>query len=404
MTTAAAEGTSPAARAGRPRAKAAKSPALRWRAMIRVGLRMMVHDKLKMLGTLVGVVFAVLLSNQQAGTFLGLLKKNTMYIDNAGADVWILPPNTEQLAAAKPIPEAISKQARGIEGVAWADPILFGAAQIAIPGGAAEAVTVVGTKLPAMRGGPWNMVAGSPSVLAQPDTMIFEDGVRDTLGGLNLGSVREVNGRNVQVGGFTWGLLPFGPSYAFADYDLARELLKVDSDRAHFILVGVQKGYRPEEVRDRLAKRFPEVKVMTAKDFAGSTLGYILGRTAMGVTFGTSTAFGLIIGFVIVALTTFSAVIDNIREFGTLKAIGATNWDLAKLLLAQSIAYALLGSLIGLTIVTRIADAIRSPKFALVLPPELAVGTAIGMLFLCTLASSFALLRLRKLEPAMVFR
>jgi putative ABC transport system permease protein len=124
----------------------------------------------------------------------------------------------------------------------------------------------------------------------------------------------------------------------------------------------------------------------------------------MGVTFGTSTAFGLIIGFVIVALTTFSAVIDNIREFGTLKAIGATNWDLAKLLLAQSIAYALLGSLIGLTIVTRIADAIRSPKFALVLPPELAVGTAIGMLFLCTLASSFALLRLRKLEPAMVFR
>jgi putative ABC transport system permease protein len=394
----------PARPRGNARPKPKKNRLLRWRSMTRIGLRMMVHDKLKMAGTLVGVVFAVLLSNQQAGTFLGLLNKNTMFIDKAGADIWVVPPNTETLAPGKYVPEAISRQARGVPGVAWAEPLLFGAAQVALPGGAAEAVTVVGTRLPAMRGGPWNMVAGDPSVLAQPDTMIFEDGVRDILGGLNLGSVREVNGRNVQVGGFTWGLLPFGPSYAFADYDLARMILRVDSDRAHFVLVGVQEGARPEDVRDRLQVRFPDVKVVTSRDFARSSVAYVLGRTALGVTFGTSTAFGLIIGFVIVSLTTFSAVIDNIREFGTLKAIGATNWDLAKLLFAQSIAYALLGSLIGLTLVTRIADAIRSPKFAIVLPPQLAIGTTLAMVALCTLASSFALIRLRKLEPAMVFR
>src|SRR6185295_9680357 len=112
----------------------------------------------------------------------------------------------------------ISKQARGVAGVAWAEPLLYGAAQVAIPGGATDAGTVVGTKLPALRGGPWNLVAGDARSLANPDTMIFEDGVRDTLGGLNLGSVREVNGRNIQVGGFTWGLLPFAPAYAFAEY------------------------------------------------------------------------------------------------------------------------------------------------------------------------------------------
>jgi putative ABC transport system permease protein len=363
-----------------------------------------VHDKLKMMGTLVGVVFAVLLSNQQAGTFLGLLKKNTMFIDSAGADVWILPPNTETLAPGKYIDEAISRQARGIEGVAWAEPLLFGGGQIAIPGGSAEALTIVGTKLPGLRGGPWNMVAGSPEALAAPDTMIFEDGVRDTLGGLNLGSVREVNGRNVQAGGFTWGLLPFGPAYAFAEYDLARVLLHVDADRANFVLVGVQGGHDVAQVRAALADRFPDVKVVTAPDFARSTVRYLLVRSALGVTFGTSTFFGLVVGFVIVALTTFSAVIDNIREFGTLKAIGATNFDLAKLLLAQSVAYALLGSLVGLTLVTRVADGIRSPKLAVILTPELAVGTTIVMLILCTLASSFALVRLRKLEPAMVFR
>jgi putative ABC transport system permease protein len=402
MTTAAVHVPAAVPRPGRIVAR--KHPGLRWRAMTRVGLRMMLHDKLKMLGTLVGVVFAVLLSNQQAGTFLGLLKKNTMFVDSAGADLWMIPPNTETLAAGKPIPEAISRQARGFPGVAWAEPLLFGAGQIAVPGGSSEGVTIIGTKLPGLRGGPWNMVAGDPGVLANPDTMIFEDGVRDTFGGLNLGSVREVNGRNVQVGGFTWGLLPFGPAYAFAEYDLARLLLKVDFDRTHFILVGVEKGQSVTAVRDALQARFTEVKVVTSQDFSASIVRYLLVRSALGVTFGTSTLFGLIVGFVIVALTTFSAVIDNIREFGTLKAIGATNWDLAKLLFAQSVAYALLGSLIGLTIVTRLADKIRSPKFAIILTPELAVGTTVMMLVLCIVASSFALVRLRKLEPAMVFR
>jgi putative ABC transport system permease protein len=387
-----------------PARKRSKSPALRFRAMARVGLKMMVHDKLKMLGTLMGVFFAVLLSNQQAGTFLGLINKNTMFIDNAGADVWIAPPNTETFQAAKTIPEVLSKQAQGIAGVAWTAPMLFGGGALSLPGGGAEAVQIVGAKLPYNKGGPWNLIAGDASVLRQPDTMIFEDGVRDTLGGLNLGSVRELAGRKIQVGGFTWGLLPFGPAYAFADYDLARQLLHVDVDRTHFILVGVEPGVSPEQVRDDLQRAFPEIKVMTKKQFSGSTVKYILVRTAIGITFGTSTLFGLIIGFVIVALTTFSSVVDNIREFGTLKAIGATTWDLAKLLLAQSVAYALLGSLLGLAAVTQVANAVRSPKFGILISPTLAIGTTIMMVFLCIGASSFALLRLRKLEPAMVFR
>ncbi|HVY44823.1 MAG TPA: ABC transporter permease, partial [Minicystis sp.] len=351
-----------------------------------------------------GVVFAVLLSNQQAGTFLGLMHKNTMFIENAGADVWIAAPNTEALQPTKSIPEVISKQAMGVPGVAWAEPLLFGATSVSLPGGGTEAVTLVGTKVPALRGGPWNVVAGSAASLAQPDTMIFEDGVRETLGGLNLGSVREVGGRKVHVGGFTWGLLPFGPSYAFAEYDLARLLLHVDSDQAHFVLVGVRPGADAKAVRDELARRFPKQLVMTNTQFERSTIHYVLVRTAIGVTLGTSAAFGLLIGFVIVALTTFSAVIDNIREFGTLKAVGATTWDLAKLLFAQAVAYALLGTLVGLALVTQIAGAIRSPTFAMVITPELALGTTVVMIGLCVLASSFALVRLRKLEPAMVFR
>jgi len=357
-----------------------------------------------MLGTLAGVVFAVVLSNQQIGTFLGLLYKNTMFIDNAAADVWIVPPSTRQFQAGQAMSDSVLMHARVTPGVAWAEPLLFGGGSIQRPDGGTQQVSLVGTRLPRLAGGPWNVVAGNADALRQPDTLLFEDAEREKLGGLNLGSVRELNGRRVQVGGFTWGLLPFGPSYAFADFDLARELLKVDSDRVHFVLVGVAPGADTDSVVADLQSRVPEASVLTRGQFRTSTIHYILTSTAIGVTFGSSALFGLIVGFTVVSLMMFSSVLDNLREFGTLKAMGATTWDLAKLLLVQAIGYALAGTLAGLALVTLLSNAMRSPQLALVLPPALMAGTTVMMVLLCTAASTAALFRLRKLEPAMVFR
>lgn len=376
----------------------------RWWAMARVGLAMIFHNKLKSLGTLLGVVFAVILSNQQAGTLLGLVYKNVMFVKNADADLWIAPASTEAFQAGKPLALSALFEARSTPGVASAEPLLFGATAISLPGGGSEAVQIVGTRAPAFKGGPWNLVVGSTDVLLRPDTMIFEDAEREKLGALNVGSVRELGGHRVQVGGFTWGLLPFGPGYAFAEYDHARLLLRRPADQADFILVSAAPGSRHEDVRDALQRALPATKVFTRQEFVRSSVVYLFTRTPIGVTFGTSALFGLIVGFVIVSLTIFSSVVDNLREFGTLKAIGATNGDLTILLLVQAIFYGLAGSLLGLTLVTRIAYLIRSPKLAINLPPEMLAGTTVLMVLLCIVASSIALFRLRKLEPAMVFR
>jgi putative ABC transport system permease protein len=376
----------------------------RVRTMAKVGVAMMFHDKLKLMGTLLGVVFAVVLSNQQIGTFMGLIEKNTMLVNNAGADIWIAPPNTLTLEFGKTINMAAVMQARTTPGVEWAEPYLFSAGTVRIPGGGTGQVTLLGTRTPRCAGGPWNLLSGGCEVLSRPNTMIFEDAERKNLGGLNLGSVRELNGRMMTVGGFTWGLLPFGPSYAFADYDTARELTRTESDQTSFVLVGIKKGADVEQVKRLLAERAPSTLVMTKADFKSAILKYLLSRTALGITFGTSTIFAMIVGFVIVGLSMFSAVVDNVREFGTLKAIGATNLDLGLLLIVQSVIYAIMGSVIGLALVTRMAAGIRSAKLALVLPPWLTGGTLIMMIGLCVFASSLALLRVRKVEPAMVFR
>ena len=376
---------------------------LRLRAMSRVGLRMMLHDKAKLLGTVLGVVFAVVLAIQQLSILFGLLDKNTMFVDHARADVWIAPPGTELFQPGDTLPESVLVRARTTPGVALAEPLIAAGATVRRPEGGSEAVTLIGTALPARLGGPWSLVAGDVRALDAPDTVFFEDAERAKYGGMDLGTVREVNGRRVRAGGFTWGLLPFGPAYAFAELGLARELARIPTDRQNFVLVTVRPGEQAEAVRDRLAARIPEARVLTQTEFSGAIVGALL-REQLGVSFGTSTAFGLIIGFIIVALSMFSSVIDNLREFGTLKAIGCTNLDLTGLLLVQSVAYAVLGTFVGLGLVSGMTEGIRSPQLVPIVPMPLYVLTPLVMVSICIAAAGLALLRIRKLEPGMVFR
>jgi putative ABC transport system permease protein len=376
----------------------------RFRTMTRLGLSMMLFDKAKLVGTILGVVFAVVLTNQQLGIFLGLLDRNEMFAMHAGADIWILPPSTKNLAPGRTVQISALHAATTTPGVAWAEPLLYGAASVKTPKGGSEQVSLVGTHAPRYAGGPWNVVAGDAQAIERPDTMTFESSERETLGAINLGSVREVNGRRMTAGALTWGLEPFGPSYAFTDYETAREMLRTPADETSYVLVGVERSHTPAEVKRALTERIPGVKVMTTDELVASIANFIIFEQSLGMSFGASTAFGLIVGFVIVALSMFSSVVDNIREFGTLKAVGATTGDLALLLLAQSVAYALIGTLIGLALVAEMGALLRSPRLTLITPPWLSGGTVVLMLGVCIVASVLALLRIRKVEPAMVFR
>ena len=251
----------------------------RARTMAGIGIKMMFFDKLKLAGTLFGVVFAVLLGNFQAGTFLALLGKNRMFVENAKVDVWIAPPGTRQFQAGKPLNDSQLNRARATPGVAWAEPLVLQAASLVLPSGGSEPVSLVGTRSPRFVGGPWNLVKGDTSSLLTPNGVIFEDSEREKFGGLNLGTMRELSGHKVQAVGFTWGLLPFAPAYAFAEQELAREILKVGPDKHTFIMVGVDPGVDPTLVRARLQDVLTDTKVMTRDEYMKEILTYIVTAT-----------------------------------------------------------------------------------------------------------------------------
>jgi putative ABC transport system permease protein len=380
-------------------------PAYSFRFMARVGISMLWHDKLKLAGTLVGVAFAVILSNFQTALFLGLLLRNTMYVDRVEADVWITPKNTQALEGYDgTIPQNVVQVAASTKGVAWTAPLLMGTGGLKLPDGGQKSVRLVGTELPEARGGPFHIVAGRTQDLALPDAVFVEDSRREVFGGLNLGSVREMNGHRVHVVGFTSGLIPFGPAFGFASFKTAREILGTPSDEVNYVMVGLARGAQVDDVVRRLQRTFPDQQVTSRQDLKTSTIFYILRESGIGQSIGMGVVMSLFCGFAIVALTMFSAVVDHVREFGTLKAIGATNMDLAKLLLAQAVTCALAGALIGEAIVAQMVAAIRGPELPLALPLWLMGGTVVAMMFICVTASTMALLRVRAIEPAMVFR
>jgi putative ABC transport system permease protein len=372
-------------------------------AVGRLALRMALHGKAKFIGTLFGVVFAVVLAAQQLGVMFGLLQKNTQFVDNAGADLWVVPPGTAAALPGQRMSTTLLDQARATPGIAQASALIMAGTSIAKPGGGNLAITVVGVDTDTMLGGPFNVVAGDPLALRQADTIFFEDAERERGGGVNLGSVREVGGYKVRVGGLTWGLTPFGPAYTFAELDLARTLAGIERDELSFVLATVSPGADPVRVKADLQRRVPTAVVMTRAEFHDLIVRDLLAQQ-LGLTFGISTGFALIVGFIVVMLSMFSSVIDNLREFGTLKALGLTNLDLARLLVVQSLLFASVGSLLGLGLVRLMAEGIRSAQLAVIIPRWLVLVTPAVMVTLCVLASVLAIARIRKLEPGMVFR
>lgn len=379
-------------------------PFARAAANARLGLRMMVHDRPKLLGTMSGVVFAVVLVLQQLATLFGLVGKNTMFVENAGADIWIAPKGTLQLQASGELERSVLDRARSVAGVAEAEPLVFASASMARPNGGNEPMSLVGSPLPSRLGAPWNVIAGRVEDLEAPDTIFVDDSARKKLGDVNLGSVREVAGRRVRVVGLTWGLQPFAPAYAFADIALARKLSGTGEGACQFVLVRIVPGESSDLVAARLRRALPDEAVMTRSAFRDGIVRTLLVDSALGISFGFTATFGLLVGFVIVALTMYSAVLDNLRELGTLKAIGCRNEDLTWLVLVQASVYGLGGSFVGLGLGAMLTSGIRSEELSLVVPKVLFVVLPPLMLLVCATASLLSLRRIRKLEPAMVFR
>lgn len=367
----------------------------------------LIHDKVRLTVTLVGTVFALVLILVQFGLFLGFLDTTANIVEQSHADLWVAATGIPHVNGGSAIPERRRYQVLAIPGVARAEKHLLQFSNLKLPEGSQETVQVVGFNLDSGMGGPWNLVEGSLEDLRAEDTVIIDELYKKKLGIERIGDVTEINKHRARVVGFTRGILSFTTSpYVFTSFKNGLNYFSgaVKSDETLFLLVKAAPGVDIAALKQRIEQNVDGVEVLTNAEMRQRTQHYWLFTTGAGVTTLIGAALGLLVGIVVVAQTIYASTVDHIREFGTLKAMGASNDVIYQVIILQAILTAVAGYAVAIVIGWLVSRNSAATGAVILLPPEMAAGTFVTAVLMCILASIVSIRKATSIDPALVFR
>jgi len=271
--------------------------------------------------------------------------------------------------------------------------------------GGQDSVQIVGFNVDDRLERPWNLVEGRVEDLKSPDAVILDELYKQKLGVTRVGEVFEVGGHRARVVGFTRGIRSFTTSpYVFTTFKNAQNYTGLREDQTMFILVKVAPGADLQQVRRELLDHVTDVEVFTTAQFSRMTTFYWMFTTGAGVAVLIAAALGLVVGFVVVAQTIYATTVDHIREFGTLKAMGAPNSYVYKVIMKQAAISAVIGYVLGMIVSAFVVHASQKGGAAILMPVSMAVGMFFLTLTMCVGAALVSINKVTRIDPAMVFR
>ena len=372
--------------------------------ILTLALRNLFHDRIRLGVTLVGILFAVVLVAVQLGLYAGTSKMIISMIERSKADLWIVPYGADSFEGSGVLTGGERHAALATPGVARAIPIAASFSKWQRPGGGEQLCVIVGTD-PADDGlAPWNIVSGSFDSLKLPDAVAIDRTYYKDLGVGGLNSTAEVRGSRVRVTALTHGIRSFTTTpYIFTTLNRARSILGMAPDAATFYLIQLQQGADQATVQAELARRLPDVEVITKTEMKRRSIKHWLFGTGAGAALIGGALLGTLVGTVIVAQTLYSSTKDHLNEFATLRALGSSSGYIHKVILAQAILSAVLGYILGMTIALSVVAVSVDTSFPIIMTPQLALGLFALTLTMCVASATGAIMKVMKLDPAMVF-
>ena len=170
-----------------------------------------------------------------------------------------------------------------------------------------------------------------------------------------------------------------------------------------FVLVGAKPGVDHAELGRRI-RAATGLAAWTREEFQVMTMKYFLKYTGIPVNFGIAVLLGFLIGTVIAGQTFYNFTLDNIKQFGALKAMGATNGRIVSMILLQAVVVGLLGYGIGVGLASLFGEVSKGGELAYYTPLELLPLTGVAVVLICVLSTVLSVRRVIVLEPAVVFR
>ncbi len=362
------------------------------------------HDRTRFAITVIGITFSVVLIFSTTGVYLGFMQDAAFIVESVPADIWVTSKNLQNFNFAWPISERRVDQIREVKGVGRVERMIHSWGVMKLQSGGTEQVEIIGVEPRGWIGFPWRLAEGRPADILGGDYIFVDQSSVKRLGRLKVGDVREINDSRVKIVGLTRGLKSITTApYVITSYDTAA-IFNPYFREPVFVLVRVEPGEKAETVAGRIREHVRDVDVYTQSGLSAKTRRYWTVATGMGMGFLLTAFVGFVIGMVVVSQTIYSSTVEHIREFGTLKAIGATHWTITKIILEQAALNGALGFGIGWIFVLIIKRGYDALGIAMVLTPPLTGLVAALTLLMCLLASVISIRKVRKLDPVMVFR
>ena len=369
----------------------------------------LLHDKLRFLITVSGVAFAVTLVFVQVGLFMGLLDNASITIEHIDADLWVTSKNTPNVDFAQTFPETAVQRVRSVPGVERADNLIVWFMTMALPTGAKEGTLVYALEDFERWKFPWNVVEGDLTDLRRGGYLFLDDSAEKRFGEFRIGEYREVIGNRLKIIGRTKGALSFSTTpILFLDYRRAQEMSPDElSGNTTYVLVKLAPGATPEDteaVRREIKRRLPHNDIHTRAEWAAQSRRYWVESTGLGLNLAMTVFLGCLVGVVVVAQTLYTSTMEHIKEFGTVKAIGGSNWDIYKILGEQATIAAIVGFALGGVMSWFLRPLMADIGLKLIISPSFAATVGVGTLALCLAAAMKSFRKVARIDPALVFR
>ena len=377
-----------------------------------VALKMLMGNRGKYYAMLFGISFACMLMAQQLSLFVGLMRNTASQIrDIGGADVWVMDPSVQFVDDITPLSDNAVYQVRSVPGVEWAVRLYKGQARSQFREGNFKQFLLLGLDDATLVGAPAEMILGDLADLRKPDAIILDANGWNYLWPkepFTLGKTFEMNDHRAVV----VGICKASPTFqtfpvAYTTYSRALGFQAQARRSLSFVLARAEEGVSIPEVCRRI-KEQTGLKAMSQSDFAWMTVGYYARRTGIPINFGITVTLGFIIGAAIAGQTFYLFTLENLKQFGALKAMGLNNRRIVGMVLIQGLTVGVIGYGIGMGLAAafeRFLEArIKTIPPAFYMAWQIPVGVAIAVALIVLTSALLSLRRVLKLEPAEVFK
>lgn len=370
---------------------------------MKLAIQNILHDRIRFLVATAGIAFAAFLMTFQGSLLHGFLTAASKVVDATDSDIWITARGVPCFDFSARLGRRFVEMARVSPGVASISRMSMGFMEFRKPGGLHQVVALIGADPNTGSRFPTPAIRGTAAM--ENDGVLIDASSAALLKIPSFPWDTEINGRRArvvrQIDGFSSFL---GSPYVFSSYDDAARYLGFGPEDAMYVLVRLKSGFDPFEVKGALQSRMPDVQVWTKAEFSSEARSYWLQQTGAGGTVLTSAVLGFIIGLLIVSQTIYSATMENIEEFATLKALGATRAFIAKVVLTQALTCGVVGCALAALIAGPAIQAARAAVSWILMPSWLPFAMFVPGLFMCAAASLISARKAVVVDPAKVFR